>query len=230
MGRWGFLTNHAHVLIQVAREPRSTVREIALATGITERAAISVLQDLKRSGIVSTRREGRSDVKLVNGRALIEHRPWGASEMDIPEELIAATLKGLAQVGSNGKSPGLAGLSMAAAAPAKASELSGEQKSTRRWGFLTTHALILIFVTQHPRLTVREISMAVGVTERAAHSALQDLSDGGIIERERVGRRNNYSVNFESLEAYRREGTAPDLVPGAFVSALVEALLPLHPA
>jgi DNA-binding transcriptional ArsR family regulator len=228
LGRWGFLTNHAHVLIQVAREPRSTVREIALATGITERAAISVLQDLKRSRIVSTRREGRSDVKLVHGQALIEHRPWGASEMDIPEELIAATLKGLSQVGSNGSSPGLAGLSMSDRAPGQPIA-ADDGKPVRRWGFLTTHALILIFVTQHPHLTVREISMAVGVTERAAHSALQDLRDAGIIERERVGRKNNYSVNFESLQTYRREGTAPDLVPGAFVSALVEALLPLHP-
>jgi DNA-binding transcriptional ArsR family regulator len=88
----------------------------------------------------------------------------------------------------------------------------------------------LIFVTQHPHLTVREISFSVGVTERAAHSALQDLRDAGIIERERVGRRNNYSVNFDSLREYRREGTAPGLVPGTFVSSLVEALLPLHPS
>ena len=85
-------------------------------------------------------------------------------------------------------------------------------------------------MTQHPRLTVREISLAVGVTERAAHSALQDLREAGIIERERVGRRNSYSVNFDHLGEYRREGTAPGLVPTNFVSALVEALLPLHPS
>jgi DNA-binding transcriptional ArsR family regulator len=230
VGKWGFLTNHAHVLIQVAREPRSTVREIALATGITERAAISVLQDLKRSGIVSTRREGRADVKMVNAPVLVAHRPWGASEMEIPDELIAATLEGLAQVGgSNGRSMDLADLSTSEAAGLPETADEGE-KPARRWGFLTTHALILIFVTQHPHLTVREISFSVGVTERAAHSALQDLREAGIIERERVGRRNKYSVNFERLREYRREGTAPGLVPGDFVSALAEALLRLHPA
>jgi DNA-binding transcriptional ArsR family regulator len=219
------LTNHAHVLIQVAREPRSTVREIALATGITERAAISVLQDLKRAGIVSTRREGRADVKTVHAPVLIAHRPWGASEMEIPEELVLATLKGLASVAKNGES-GVVGLS--GSPPSEASANEDDDRPGRRWGFLTTHALILIFVTQHPHLTVREISFAVGVTERAAHSALQDLREAGIIDRERVGRRNNYSVNFDHLRDYRREGTAPGLVPGNFVSALVEALLPLH--
>lgn len=99
----------------------------------------------------------------------------------------------------------------------------------RRWGFLTTQALILIHVTQHPRSTVREIALAVGVTERAAHSALQDLREAGIIERQREGRRNYHSVNFEHLTAFRRGGTAPGLVPDAFVSSLIDSLLGMGP-
>jgi DNA-binding transcriptional ArsR family regulator len=174
---------------------------------------------------VRTRREGRSDIKLVNPPALISHRPWGASEMEIPEELIQATLKGLSGVGTNGGLPGIQNQSGAPAQEAPAED----GKQPRRWGFLTTHALILIYVTQHPHMTVREIALAVGVTERAAHSALQDLREAGIIERERVGRNNNYSVNFDNLRDFRREGTAPGLVPGEFVSVIVDALLPLHP-
>ncbi|MCH8900956.1 MAG: winged helix-turn-helix transcriptional regulator [Chloroflexi bacterium] len=100
----------------------------------------------------------------------------------------------------------------------------------RRWGFLTTHALILIYLTQHPRSTVREIATAVGVTERAAHTILQDLRDSNIVDREREGRRNSHTVNFEQLLAFRREGTAPNLVPNPFVSFLVDALLELRPA
>ena len=99
----------------------------------------------------------------------------------------------------------------------------------RRWGFLTTHALILIHVTQHSRSTVREIALAVGLTERAAHSALLDLREAGIIDRQREGRRNSYTVNFDHLAPYRREGTAPDLVPGVFVSYLLDALLAMRP-
>ena len=97
----------------------------------------------------------------------------------------------------------------------------------RRWGFLTTHALILIHVTQHPRSTVREIALAVGVTERAAHAALQDLREAGIVERQRDGRRNYHSISFEHLAAYRREGTVAGLVPDTFVSSLVDSLLAL---
>ncbi len=99
----------------------------------------------------------------------------------------------------------------------------------RRWGFLTTHALVLIHVTQHPHSTVRDIALAVGVTERAAHSVLRDLRDAGILDCERYGRRNSYTVNFEHLAGYRREGTAPDLVPDSFVSSLLDGLLPLQP-
>jgi DNA-binding IclR family transcriptional regulator len=99
----------------------------------------------------------------------------------------------------------------------------------RRWGFLTTHALILIQVTQHPRSTVREIALALGITERAALSALRDLREEGIVERTREGRRNSYTIDFDALSRFRREGTAPDLVPGAFVQMLVGTLLALHP-
>ncbi len=219
MGTWGFLTNHAHVLIQVARNPRSTVREISLATGITERAAIHLLHDLRGAGIVCTRREGRQNINQVDPVALSKHRPWGASDMEIPDELIHATLRGLARIAVRD-----AQIEPWPVADGRQRPLS----ATRRWGFLTTHALILIFVTQHPHSTVREIAFAVGVTERAAHSVLQDLRDAGIIECRRNGRRNSYTVSFEHLSGFRREGTASDLVPDSFVSSLVDALLPLQ--
>ena len=98
MGTWGFLTNHAHVTIQIARNPRATVREIALGSGITERATISVLHDLRGAGIVSSKREGRQNVNEIDFEVLAAHRPWGASNMDIPEPLIEATLQGLARL------------------------------------------------------------------------------------------------------------------------------------
>ena len=98
----------------------------------------------------------------------------------------------------------------------------------RNWSFLTTHALVLIYVTQHPHSTVREIANAVGVTERAGHSVLRDLKEARVLIAERSGRRNSYTVSFESLSAFRREGTAPDLVPDSFVSSLMDGLLPLQ--
>jgi DNA-binding IclR family transcriptional regulator len=99
---WGFLTNHAHVLIQIARNPRSTVREIALAAGITERAAHAVLKDLRESGIVVAQRNGRQNHYRVDPSALAEHPRWAASDMPIPRSLVEATLRGLERVASPG--------------------------------------------------------------------------------------------------------------------------------
>jgi len=39
--------------------------------------------------------------------------------------------------------------------------------------------------------------VAVGVTERAVQRILSELEDGGVIERERVGRRNHYRLNID---------------------------------
>ncbi len=95
---WGFLTNHAHVLIQIARDPRSTVREIANAAGITERATHSVLGDLREDGIVLATRDGRNNVYKIDIQTLLKGDRWSASDMEIPQSLIDATLRGLAGV------------------------------------------------------------------------------------------------------------------------------------
>ena len=57
--RWDFLTNHAHVLVCVARDPGIRLREIAAAVGITERAAHRILSELVEEGYVLRERQGR---------------------------------------------------------------------------------------------------------------------------------------------------------------------------
>ena len=99
---WGFLTNHAHVLIQIARNHRSTVREIATAAGITERATHSVLSDLRQDGIIHATRDGRRNVYSIDIPTLVNGERWSASDMEIPQPLIDATLRGLARV-ANGQ-------------------------------------------------------------------------------------------------------------------------------
>lgn len=97
-------------------------------------------------------------------------------------------------------------------------------RQERRWGFLTNHGLVLIYVVRHSGATVREISKGVGVTERATLHILGELSLDGIVERHRQGRRNTYSVDFDAMAAYRRAGTV-SLTPRAFVDALIQTLL-----
>ncbi len=63
-----------------------------------------------------------------------------------------------------------------------------------KWTFFTNHAHVLILLYIDANVVLREIAAKVGITERAVQRIVQDLEDGGFIERERVGRRNRYHV------------------------------------
>ena|ERR1022692_354884 len=59
MASWTFLTNHAQVLLCVARDPEARLRDIAAALGITERSAFGIITDLVEAGYVVKGKEGR---------------------------------------------------------------------------------------------------------------------------------------------------------------------------
>jgi DNA-binding transcriptional ArsR family regulator len=77
MSRWGLLSNHALVLVHVVENPRSTLREIADAVGVTDRAANSLLRAIEQDGIITRRKEGRKNVYSVDLDALMKHRSYG---------------------------------------------------------------------------------------------------------------------------------------------------------
>ena len=56
---WSFLTNHAQVLLCIAHDPGSRLREIGEAVGITERAAHRIVVELADAGYISRTRNGR---------------------------------------------------------------------------------------------------------------------------------------------------------------------------
>ena len=60
------LTNHAHVLACVARDPSMRLRDIARCVGITERAAHRIVCDLEKAGYVSHTRDGRRNAYQVH--------------------------------------------------------------------------------------------------------------------------------------------------------------------
>ena len=72
-GSWVFLTNHAHVLLCIARDPQSRARDIAEHVGITERATQRILADLIAEGYVSRTRVGRRNHYKVNRRGHLRH-------------------------------------------------------------------------------------------------------------------------------------------------------------
>ena len=67
------------------------------------------------------------------------------------------------------------------------------------WTFLTNHTQVLLCIAQDVDTTLRDVSIKVGITERAAQRIVADLAEAEIIDRRRVGRRNHYLVNRKAL-------------------------------
>jgi DNA-binding transcriptional ArsR family regulator len=65
------------------------------------------------------------------------------------------------------------------------------------WKFLTNHALVLCIVAQQPRITARDISLTIGITEKATRNIIKDLEDDGYLTRKREGRRTRYKIDPE---------------------------------
>ncbi len=59
---WTFLTNHAHVLICLAKSASMRIRDIAKAVGITERAVQHIIADLDKAGYIDRVKDGRCNV------------------------------------------------------------------------------------------------------------------------------------------------------------------------
>jgi DNA-binding IclR family transcriptional regulator len=59
MRRWTLLTNHAQVLLAIARDPGIRLRDIATALGITERRAYAIVTELTEAGYVAKHKDGR---------------------------------------------------------------------------------------------------------------------------------------------------------------------------
>jgi DNA-binding transcriptional regulator PaaX len=70
---WTFLTNHAHVLLCLARGEALTARELGLQIGITERAVQVILADLTRGGYLVKTKQGRRNLYKVNTRGRLRH-------------------------------------------------------------------------------------------------------------------------------------------------------------
>ena len=68
-------------------------------------------------------------------------------------------------------------------------------KETKDWTFITNHGLILLYISQHPQCTAREMASKIQATERTVHRVLIDLEQDGYINRERTAKGNIYQIN-----------------------------------
>ncbi|MBO1751225.1 MarR family transcriptional regulator [Actinotalea sp. BY-33] len=86
-GGWTFLTNHAHVLLVVRRDPHARLQDISAAVGITERAVQLILGDLESAGYVRRTRVGRRNEYLVLGGPLRHPLDQGQAVEDVLDAL-----------------------------------------------------------------------------------------------------------------------------------------------
>jgi hypothetical protein len=67
------------------------------------------------------------------------------------------------------------------------------------WTLLTGHGHVLVEIARDPQARIRDISTAVGLTERTVQAIVADLEAAGYLTRTRAGRRTKYTVNRDSL-------------------------------
>jgi hypothetical protein len=62
------------------------------------------------------------------------------------------------------------------------------------WGFLTSHARVLLCIAHDPGMRLRDIAASLGITERSAHGVVTDLAEAGYVVKQKDGRRNRYQI------------------------------------
>jgi Winged helix-turn-helix DNA-binding len=76
--------------------------------------------------------------------------------------------------------------------------MSGDDGSGGSWTLLTGHGHVLVEIARDPGARIRDISPAVGLTERTVQAIVADLEAAGYLTRTRIGRRTRYTVNPDS--------------------------------
>lgn len=72
-----------------------------------------------------------------------------------------------------------------------------------QWTFFSNHGHVLICLAKNADQPLREVALAVGITERAVQRIIADLEEAGYLVREKAGRRNAYTLNVE--QRFRHE-------------------------
>jgi hypothetical protein len=70
---WTFLTNHAHVLLCLHRDPDQRLRDVAGAVGITERMVQRIVAELEEAGFLRIYKEGRRNRYSIDTQLHLRH-------------------------------------------------------------------------------------------------------------------------------------------------------------
>ncbi len=73
VANWTFLTNHSHVLLSLYRNPESTLREVAVLVGITERMVQKIVAELVDAGYLAVTKVGRRNTYEIRLEKSLRH-------------------------------------------------------------------------------------------------------------------------------------------------------------
>ncbi|MER7758180.1 helix-turn-helix domain-containing protein [Streptomyces sp. NPDC097619] len=115
---WTFLTNHARVLVAIARDPGVRLRDLATLCDLTERTVQTIVTDLQAGGYLTRVRDGRRNRYEIAPGARFRHPAEADRE-------IAGLLAYLATPMPLPEVPTLPGFDMTTGEPAAPSGASG---------------------------------------------------------------------------------------------------------
>src|SRR5580700_8667509 len=87
------------------------------------------------------------------------------------------------------------------------------------WTFLSNHGRALLCLARDPKLRLRDLAVALDITERHAFGIVTDLITAGYVLKTKDGRRNNYEIQAhlpvpEPTARERAIGDVLDLLAG----------------
>lgn len=65
------------------------------------------------------------------------------------------------------------------------------------WTFLTNHMHVIVCLYRQREITVRQMALDIGITERSVQRILTELAEDDVIEKIKSGRNNQYIINME---------------------------------
>jgi DNA-binding MarR family transcriptional regulator len=85
---WTFLSNHAHVLLCIARNPEITMKSISELVGITERAVQRIVADLVQQEYLRRDKDGRRNRYTISAQKPLRHPIEAHRNVDSILELV----------------------------------------------------------------------------------------------------------------------------------------------
>ncbi len=81
--------------------------------------------------------------------------------------------------------------------------------SETRWTFFSNYGHVYFLLATSEDITVREIAVKVGITERSVLGIIQDLEKAGYIKRRKIGRSNRYKIVSKKTLRHPLESNVP---------------------